>query len=49
MICCDKRLTCSIAVFPGLVESIDDKDYKNAEKWVGIIEDLLYKASKQLE
>jgi N-acetylated-alpha-linked acidic dipeptidase len=37
------------AVFPGLVESIDDKDYKNAERWVDIIEDVLQKAAKSLK
>ncbi|KAI9047592.1 hypothetical protein LZ554_008305 [Drepanopeziza brunnea f. sp. 'monogermtubi'] len=37
------------AVFPGLVESIDDKDYENAEKWVGIIEGLLWKAHGSLK
>ncbi|CZT04427.1 hypothetical protein WAI453_011479 [Rhynchosporium graminicola] len=37
------------AVFPGLVESIDDKDYGNAEKWVGIIEGTLWKAYGSLK
>ncbi|RDW76072.1 hypothetical protein BP5796_06893 [Coleophoma crateriformis] len=37
------------AVFPGLVESIDDKDFGNALKWVDIIEDCLVKARKSLE
>lgn len=36
------------AVFPGLVESIDAKDYDNAEKWVGIIKEVLDKAAAQL-
>ncbi|KAL2063386.1 hypothetical protein VTL71DRAFT_5191 [Oculimacula yallundae] len=37
------------AVFPGLVESIDDKDYGNAQKWVGIIEGTLWKAYGSLK
>ncbi len=37
------------AVFPGLVESIDDKDYGNAQKWVGIIEGRLWKAYGSLK
>jgi Transferrin receptor-like dimerisation domain len=38
-----------IAVFPGLAESIDAKDYRNAEHWVLIIEGVLEKAMKSLE
>ena len=37
------------AVFPGLVESIDDKNWDNAKKWVDIIEDCLKNAAKSLE
>jgi N-acetylated-alpha-linked acidic dipeptidase len=37
------------AVFPGLVEAIQAKDYENAERWVGIIERGLVKAAKSLE
>ena len=39
----------STAVFPGLAEAIEAKDYTNAEKWVLIIEDVLKKAAKSLE
>ncbi|KAH8682513.1 hypothetical protein BX600DRAFT_375449 [Xylariales sp. PMI_506] len=34
------------AVFPGLVESIDAKDYLNALKWVDIIDDCIKTATK---
>merc|ERR1711964_62782 len=37
------------AVFPGLVEAIDDKDYGLAQKWVGIIEGTLWKAYGSLK
>jgi N-acetylated-alpha-linked acidic dipeptidase len=37
------------AVFPGLVEAIDARDYGVAEKWVGIIENSLRKAAQSLE
>jgi N-acetylated-alpha-linked acidic dipeptidase len=37
------------AVFPGLVEAIDAKDYGNAERWVGIIEEKLWKAVESLK
>jgi N-acetylated-alpha-linked acidic dipeptidase len=37
------------AVFPGLVEAIDDKDYGNAQRWVAIIEGLIFKAAGSLE
>ena len=37
------------AVFPGLVEAIDEKDYRNAEKWVLIIEGVLEKAKDSLK
>ncbi|KAE8450681.1 hypothetical protein EG329_006026 [Mollisiaceae sp. DMI_Dod_QoI] len=36
------------AVFPGLVEAIDDKDFGNARKWVGIIEGTIFKAARSL-
>ncbi|KAI8623754.1 Zn-dependent exopeptidase [Xylariaceae sp. FL1651] len=37
------------AVFPGLVESIDDKDFTNALKWVGIIDSCIKTATKTME
>jgi len=37
-----------IAVFPGLVESIDDRDWVNAERWVDIIESRVKNAGKGL-
>ncbi|KAG0651930.1 putative glutamate carboxypeptidase [Hyphodiscus hymeniophilus] len=37
------------AVFPGLQESIDDRDFRNAKKWVGIIEGTIIKAAKSLK
>ena len=37
------------AVFPGLVEAIDGKDYGNAQRWVGIIEGTLFKAAGSLK
>ncbi|KAF7560908.1 hypothetical protein G7046_g3221 [Stylonectria norvegica] len=37
------------AVFPGLVESIDAKDYVNGLKWAGIIERCITNAIKSLE
>jgi len=37
------------AVFPGLVESIDDRDWDNAERWVGIIEGCILAAAKGME
>lgn len=39
----------NVAVFPGLVESIDAKDYTNGLKWAGIIEQCLAQAIKSLE
>lgn len=36
------------AVFPGLVESIDDEDWVNAERWVDIIESRLKNAAHRL-
>jgi N-acetylated-alpha-linked acidic dipeptidase len=36
------------AVFPGLVEAIDDRDFGNARKWVGIIEGTIFKAAGSL-
>ncbi|KAG9240762.1 hypothetical protein BJ878DRAFT_524329 [Calycina marina] len=36
------------AVFPGLQEAIDDKDYGNAYRWAGIIEELIWKAAASL-
>ena len=36
------------AVFPGLQEAIDAEDYRNAERWVGIIRDTITKAAKSL-
>ncbi|KAK2625493.1 hypothetical protein QTJ16_004805 [Diplocarpon rosae] len=37
------------AVFPGLVEAIEARDYENAERWVGIIESRLESAYKSLK
>lgn len=37
------------AVFPGLVEAIEAKDFENAQKWVGIIGGTLEKAVKGLK
>jgi len=37
------------AVFPGLVEAIEAKDYTNAEKWVGIIGERFGDAVKSLK
>jgi len=37
------------AVFPGLTEAIDGKDYGNAQRWVGIIEGKLFKAAGSLK
>ncbi|RKF56954.1 putative glutamate carboxypeptidase [Erysiphe neolycopersici] len=36
------------AVFPGLSESIDKKDWANAERWVGIIKGCIMRAEKIL-
>ncbi|KAL2169828.1 hypothetical protein VTG60DRAFT_5569 [Thermothelomyces hinnuleus] len=36
------------AVFPGLVESIDARNWKNAERWVGIIESRIENAARRL-
>ncbi|KAK4141867.1 uncharacterized protein C8A04DRAFT_30560 [Dichotomopilus funicola] len=36
------------AVFPGLVESIEDEDWTNAERWVDIIESRLKNAAHRL-
>ncbi|KAJ8120139.1 hypothetical protein ONZ43_g3079 [Nemania bipapillata] len=37
------------AVFPGLVESIDDKDFTNAIKWIGIIDSCIQTATKTMQ
>ncbi|KAI0876939.1 hypothetical protein GGS24DRAFT_498377 [Hypoxylon argillaceum] len=37
------------AVFPGLVESIDDNDFTNAIKWVGIIDSCIQSATKTIQ
>lgn len=37
------------AVFPGLVEAIEAKDYENALKWIGIIDGTLKRAVKALK
>lgn len=37
-----------IAVFPGLVESIDNKDYVNARKWVDIIDNCIKTATNTI-
>ncbi len=36
------------AVFPGLMESIDDRDWENALKWVDIVESCIRKAAKSI-
>jgi N-acetylated-alpha-linked acidic dipeptidase len=36
------------AVFPGLQEAIDGKDYENAERWVNVIEGTIIKAAGSL-
>ena len=36
------------AVFPGLVEAVDAGDYESAQRWVGIIEERIWKARKSL-
>jgi N-acetylated-alpha-linked acidic dipeptidase len=37
------------AVFPGLSESVDAKDYRNGLKWAGIIKKTIEQATKSLE
>jgi N-acetylated-alpha-linked acidic dipeptidase len=37
------------AVFPGLTEAVDGRDYGNAQRWVGIIEGKLFKAAGSLK
>ncbi|KAI0804436.1 hypothetical protein GGR55DRAFT_317592 [Xylaria sp. FL0064] len=37
------------AVFPGLVESIDDNDFTNALKWVGIIDSCIKTATETMQ
>lgn len=39
----------SIAVFPGLVESIDAKDYNNALRWAEIIENCIKTATANIK
>lgn len=39
---------CYQAVFPGLQESIDAKDFNNALKWTGIINECIASATKSL-
>ncbi|CZR55355.1 related to glutamate carboxypeptidase II [Phialocephala subalpina] len=36
------------AVFPGLVEAVDNQDFGNARRWVGIIEGTIFKAARSL-
>ena len=36
------------AVFPGLVESIDDENWENALRWLGIIEDCILQAAESI-
>ncbi|KAI1433495.1 Zn-dependent exopeptidase [Xylaria sp. CBS 124048] len=38
-----------LAVFPGLVESIDNNDFTNAMKWVDIIDNCIKTATKTME
>lgn len=37
------------AVFPGLVESIDNRDFANAVKWADIINGCIKKATKTIK
>lgn len=37
------------AVYPGLMESIDAKDYSNGLKWSGIINKCIRRATKSLQ
>lgn len=37
------------AVFPGLVESIDEKNFTNAIKWIGIIDSCIKTATKTMQ
>lgn len=37
-----------LAVFPGLMESIDSEDYDNAVRWAVIIENCILDAAKSL-
>jgi len=37
-----------VAVFPGLVESIDIEDWTNAKRWVDIIEGRILTAANEL-
>ncbi len=37
-----------VAVFPGLVESIDAEDWANAKRWVDVIESRILNAEKTL-
>lgn len=39
----------SSAVFPGLVESIDNKDFDNAAKWMDIINECIKTATKTVK
>lgn len=43
------RLTECAAVFPGLVESIDAKDYSNAVRWARIIESCITTATANIK
>lgn len=38
-----------IAVFPGIVEAVDDKDYTRALKWVKIVEQRIVAAGESLQ
>lgn len=42
-------LTGAEAVFPGLVESIDAKDYDNAVRWAEIIESCITNATANIK
>lgn len=42
-------LTWLTAVYPGLVESIDAKNYTNAIRWSGIIEDSVKTATANIK
>jgi len=38
-----------LAVYPGLMESIDAKDYNNGLKWAGIIDRCVVKATHSIK
>lgn len=46
---CEVMLIESAAVFPGMVESIDAKDYSNAVRWAEIIENCITTATANIK